>query len=89
VEIRSRRATEAITFVKDALASGPLRILPEQTFVPHSAALVNDANEGIAHIVMPHSKESRPIRNAAARPAEHVAEEIGIAPHAYFREAAE
>jgi cellulose biosynthesis protein BcsQ len=81
--------TEAITFVKDALGGGPLRILPEQTFVPHAAALVNDANEGIAHIVMPNSRESQQIRNAIAGLAEHVAEEIGIAPHGYFREAAE
>ncbi len=81
--------TEAITFVKDALGSGPLRILPEQTFVPHAAALVNDANEGIAHIVMPNSKESQQVRDAIAALAEHVAEEMGIAPHAYFREAAE
>src|SRR5262249_11987366 len=54
--------TEAITFVKDALGNGPLRILPEQTFVPHAAALVNDAPDGIAHIVMPNSKESQQIR---------------------------
>jgi hypothetical protein len=63
-------------------------MLPEQTFVPHAAALVNDANEGIAHIVMPNSKESQQIRNAIAALAEHVAEEVGIAAHAYFREAA-
>jgi hypothetical protein len=63
--------------------------LPEQTFVPHSAALVDDANEGIAHIVMPTSKESQQIRNSIAGLAEHVAEEMGIALHAYFREAAE
>jgi hypothetical protein len=35
------------------------------------------------------SKESQQIRNSIAGLAEHVAEEMGIALHAYFREAAE
>jgi cellulose biosynthesis protein BcsQ len=87
---RGRAAqTEAIRFVKDALGNGPLCILPEQTFVPHAAALVNDAPEGIAHIVMPNSKESQHIRTAIAELAERVAVEMGIAPHTYFHEAAE
>jgi cellulose biosynthesis protein BcsQ len=81
--------TEAMTFVKDALGNGPLRVLPEQTFVPHAAALVNDAPDGIAHIVMPSSKESQQIRTAIAELAEHVAEQMGIAPHTYLHEAAE
>jgi hypothetical protein len=38
---------------------------------------------------MPNSKEPQQIRNAIAALAEHVAGEMGIAPHAYFREAAE
>jgi hypothetical protein len=63
--------------------------LPEQTFVPHAAALVNDANEGIAHIVMPNGRESQQIRNVVAGLAEHLGEDRGITPHAYFREAAE
>jgi hypothetical protein len=58
--------------------------LPEQTFVPHSAALVNDANEGIAHIVMPNSKDSQQICDSIVGLAEHVAEETGIAPHTPF-----
>jgi chromosome partitioning protein len=80
---------DAMTFVKDALGEGPLRILPEHTFVPHASALVNDASEGIAHMVMPNSKESQQIRTAIAKLAERVAVEMAIAPHAYFHEAAE
>ncbi len=82
--------TEAITFVKDALGNGPIRILPEKTFVPHAAALVNDAPDGIAHIVMPNSNECQQIRTAIAELAEHVADQMGISQqHAYFHEAAE
>src|SRR5262249_50214001 len=81
--------TEAITLVKDALGRGPLAMLPERTCVPRSAALVNHANEGIAHIVMPNGKESQQIRNATPAAAEHVAEEMGIDPPAYFQEPAE
>ena len=80
---------DAMTFVKDALGEGPLRILPEHTFVPHASALVNDASEGIAHMVMPNSKESQQIRTAIAELAERVAVEMAIAPYAYFHEAAE
>jgi len=80
---------DAITFVKDALGNGPIGILPEKTFVPHAAALINDAPDGIAHIVMPNSKEGQQIRTAIAELAEHVAGQMGISQHAYFHEAAE
>jgi cellulose biosynthesis protein BcsQ len=87
---RGRAAqTEAITFVKDALGNGPIRVLPEKTFVPHAAALVNDAPDGIAHIVMPNSKECQQIRSAIAELAEHVAGQMGISQHDYFHQAAE
>jgi cellulose biosynthesis protein BcsQ len=87
---RGRAAqTEAITFVKDALGNGPIRILPEETFVPHAAALVNDAPDGIAHIVMPPNRECQRIRTAIAELAEHVAGQMGIPAPAYFHEAAE
>ncbi|HKD26271.1 MAG TPA: ParA family protein [Xanthobacteraceae bacterium] len=81
--------TEAITFVKDALGSGSLAILPEKTFFPHAAALVNDAPDGIAHLVMPNSRECQQIRNAIAQLAEHVAGRMGISRAAHFLEAAE
>jgi hypothetical protein len=80
---------EAITFVKDALGNSPIRILPEKTFVPHAAALVNDAPDGIGHLAMPNSRECQQIRAAIAELAEHVAGEMGIPHHAYFHEAAE
>src|SRR5260370_26866607 len=64
---RGRAAqTEAITFVKDALGNGPIRILPEKTFVPHAAALVNDAPDGIAHIVCRLLLEKKKIRTTIA-----------------------
>jgi len=87
---RGRAAqAEAMTFVKDALGNGPIRILPEKTFVPHAAAMVNDAPDGIAHIVMPHNKECQQIRAAIAELAEHVAGQMGISQPGYFHEAAE
>jgi hypothetical protein len=87
---RSRAAqTEAITFVKDALGNSPIRVLPEKTFVPYAAALVNDAPDGIAHLVMPSSREGQQIRTAIAELAEHVAGEMGIPHPAYFHQAAE
>src|SRR5258708_15729124 len=80
---------EAMTFVQDALANGPTGILPERTFVPHSAALVNDAAEGIAYIVMPDRQDRQQIRGAIGALAEHVAGQMGIPRPACFREAAE
>jgi chromosome partitioning protein len=87
---RGRAAqAEAMTFVKDALGSGAIRILPEKTFVPHAAAIVNDAPDGIAHVVMAHNKECQQIRAAIAELAEHVAGQMGISQPGYFHEAAE
>ena len=80
---------EAMTFVQDALANGPTGILPERTSVPHSAALVNDAAEGIAYIVMPDRQDRQQIRGAIGALAEHVAGQMGIPRPACFREAAE
>jgi chromosome partitioning protein len=80
---------DAMTFIKDALGNDPIGILPEETFVPHAAALVNDAADGIAHIVMPKSKECELVRTAIAELAEHVAVRMGISRATYFREAAE
>src|SRR5260370_721851 len=87
---RGRAAqTEAITFVKDARGTIPMRVLPEKTFLPHAAALVNDAPDGIAHIAMPNSRECQQIRAAIAELAEHVADQLGIPNPATFHEAAE
>jgi len=81
--------TAAITFVKDALANSSIPILPEKTFVPHAAALVNDAADGIAYVAMPNSQDCQQIRTAIAELAEYVAEKMGISRAMYFREAAE
>jgi cellulose biosynthesis protein BcsQ len=88
---RSGRAVqgEAVRIVQDALAAGPTGILPESTFVPHAAALVNDAAEGIAYIAMPNRQDRLQIRMAIAELAEHVAGQMGIRRPAHFREAAE
>ncbi len=79
----------AMTFLKDALANGHLSILPDSTFIPRAAALVNDADEGIAYIAMPNNEKAQQIRTAIARLAEYVAERMGIPRPVYFREAAE
>jgi chromosome partitioning protein len=81
--------TEAVQFVQDALAGGPTGILPEKTFVPHAAALVNDAAEGIAYIAMPEKQDRSQIRSAIAHLAEYVAGQMGIPQPADFLQAAE
>ena len=83
--------TNAMTSVKDALAktNSCTGILPQKTFVPHAAALVNDAAEGIAYIVMPDRQDRQQIRGAIGALAEHVAGQMGIPRPACFREAAE
>jgi chromosome partitioning protein len=81
--------TEAVQLVQDALADGPTRILPEKTFVPHAAALVNDAGEGIAYIAMPEKQDRSQIRSAIAGLAEYVAGQMGIPRPADFLQAAE
>ncbi len=81
--------SRAMTMVQDILRSGPTRILPESTFIQHNAALVNDAAEGIAHLVMPHNQDAQRIRMSIAALAEHVAGQMGIRQPVHFREAAE
>jgi chromosome partitioning protein len=81
--------TRAMTMVKDILRSGPTGILPESTFVPHTAALVNDAADGIAHLVMPYNQDSQRVRLSVAALADRVAGQMGIRQPAHFREAAE
>jgi chromosome partitioning protein len=81
--------TRAMTMVKDILRSGPTGILPESTFVPHTAALVNDAADGIAHLVMPFNQDSQRVRLSIAALAERVAGQMGIRQPVHFREAAE
>jgi chromosome partitioning protein len=81
--------TEAVQLVQDALAGGPMGILPEKTFVPHAAALVNDAAEGIAYIAMPEKQDRSQIRSAIANLAEYVAGQMGIPQPAHFLQAAE
>jgi chromosome partitioning protein len=80
---------DALTFLKDALKNGPLGILDEEKFVRHSAALVNDASDGIAHIVMPNNQDGREARRAIAELSGYVAAKIGISRDSYFHEAAE
>ena len=80
---------EAVRLVRDALSAGLTGILPEKTFVPHSAALVNDAAEGIAYIAMPQKQDRSQIRSAIAELAEYVAGQMGISQPAHFLQAAE
>jgi chromosome partitioning protein len=80
---------EAETFITDALGKDSIGILPESTFIPHAAALVNDASEGIAYIAMPNGNGCQEIRRAIAQLSKHIAAKMGISQDTYFREAAE
>ena len=79
----------AMTLVRDALGNGPTGILPPQTFIPHAAALVNDADEGIAYVAMPNRQDLQPLRDAVAALATYVAGQMGIRQPQEFQQAAE
>jgi cellulose biosynthesis protein BcsQ len=83
--------TTAMTLVKDALAkvNGNIGILPERTFLPHAAAVVNDAADGIAYLSMSKSHDRQRVYAAIAELADYVAEQMGISRPEYFHEAAE
>ena len=83
--------TTAMTLVRDALAkvNNSIDILPERTFLPHAAALVNDAADGIAYLAMPDSQDRQQIRTAIALLAEYVGDQMGLPRPEYFHEAAE
>jgi hypothetical protein len=80
-----------MTLVKDALAKvdGCIDILPEKTFLPHAAAVVNEAADGIAYLTMSKSHDRQRVYAAIAELADYVAEEMGISRPEYFHEAAE
>ncbi len=66
--------------IADALApiAGHPDLLEEPTFVPHSAQLVNDADEGIAYIVMPEGGRQH-VREAIQALALEIAARMGLA----------
>jgi cellulose biosynthesis protein BcsQ len=68
--------------VNDALTAHkfPIRILPTNTFIPHTAKLVNDANQGIAYLVMPNWQDRETIRNVIGKLAICVASQMGLQP---------
>lgn len=70
----------AIIQVKDALNTQqiPTAILPTNTFIPHAAQLVNDADQGIAYLVMPNWQDRQQIRDAIKELAIYVAGQMGL-----------
>jgi chromosome partitioning protein len=73
--------TSTRTFLIDALCDGklPVSLLPEYTFLPRAAAMVNNADEGIAYLVMPNQASLAPIRNSIGELARFIAGQMGIA----------
>jgi len=68
----------AVPFVKDALQARNLQIpiLPQNTFVPQAAAMVNDAWDGIAYLEMP--ARAAKVRDAIEKLAETIAGQMGL-----------
>jgi hypothetical protein len=66
--------------IRAALTNGgyDIQILPEPTFVPLSQKLVENADEGIAYIVMPNQGDRQQIREAIESLATHLAARMGI-----------
>jgi cellulose biosynthesis protein BcsQ len=55
-------------------------VLPDTTFVPQTAALVRDADEGVALLVMGNSPIETRAKQAIAHLATHVAAQVGVPP---------
>jgi chromosome partitioning protein len=66
--------------VNDALTAQkiPIQILPTNTFIPHTTKLVNDADQGIAYLVMPNWQDRRAIRDVIKELATCVAGQMGL-----------
>jgi chromosome partitioning protein len=70
----------AMQMIEDALARAghPTGLLDETAFVRKAAALVNDADEGIAYIVMSNGGRQDEIRNSIGNLAEEIASTMGL-----------
>jgi chromosome partitioning protein len=73
---------QAKKMVEDALRDAKIgaQILPDDTFIPHAAALVNDADQGIAYLNMPDRQDRQSARDVFERLATCVAQRMGL-PH--------
>ena len=59
-------------------------LLPSDTFVPQTVALVREADEGIAYLVMNNTQQEVQARNAVAALATYVAGQMGLPPKQAF-----
>ena len=64
-------------------------VLEEDKFIPYSAKIVRNADDGIAYLAMPQWQDRLDIRSAIASAAEYVAEQMGVPHPTTFRQAAE
>jgi hypothetical protein len=71
---------KAMTSVRDNIQNTkiPIEILPTSMFIPHSAPLVNDAEQGIAYIAMPNWQDRQTIRGIIGALATRIAQQIGL-----------
>jgi len=71
---------KAMTSVRDAIQTAkiPIEMLPTSTFIPHSASLVNDADQGIAYIAMPNWQDRQTVRGIIGALATRIAQQIGL-----------
>ena len=72
----------AKTLISDALRDRNLDIglLADSEYIRESAALVNNADDGIAYLVAGNSLAQQQARQGIARLAEYVARQIGLPP---------
>jgi len=74
--------TNSKALITNALAAiqRPTGLLADAEFVRQSTALVNNADEGIAYLVVGNAKRQQDAKDAIARLAEYVAQQCGLPP---------
>lgn len=70
----------AKNLIQDALrqANIPTGLLPPETFIRHTVAMVHDADEGIAYLVMGNGEQHIAVRSAFEKLACYVADRMGL-----------
>ena len=74
--------TAAKTLISDALQDKKINLglLADHNFFRQSASLVNNADEGIAYLVVGNNQAQQEVRDGVARLADYVARDIGLPP---------
>lgn len=73
---------DAKNLIRDRLADmhNPTGLLDDSEFIRHSTALINDADDGIAYLVMSNAERGREVKQLIRRFATYVAGQIGLPP---------